>query len=421
MSDESSVVISPAVLNISSKYPTPPYTSITAAPWPSPLSISSLSISSSSSIDISKNTMFTFTPAVSGDTTRYLNNILLILFQHHPTGVFESELVSFYCQMFGELISITFDLQYLLQTHPAIRYTSHPIFGVLYTLDPNQITITLQSFDPLIVKPYVAEHVLKLFTHYPNGVACVSFEDTLQKLSQFKLSHVIPLWIPFITSIPFVVCCSINGVLTFMNTCTLLPPVVNAHAFVPFQKNIKCTETTHHVRDDTKCNERSPFFEDHCSVFMGGFKHGTTVQDIHRALSDLGGADVISCTEIKYRKFGFSWVTLSSTKEADYLIGMSPVKMLGANIDIRPFINRERQQKDRPKDEVILKTMIELLLNGSQTSIGLSIRELQPLLYRSLSYRVSGTDLVQIIKQNSHVLCLKTDQNGKEKILFTCQ
>eukprot|EP01084_Bolivina_argentea_P059810 109265_1 len=259
MSDESSVVISPAVLNISS---------IAAAPWPSPLSISSLSISSSSSIDISKNTMhmFTFTPAVSGDTTRYLNNILLILFRHHPTGVFESELVSFYCQMFGELISITFDLQYLLQTHPAIRYTSHPIFGVLYTLDPNQIPITLQSFDPLIIKPYVAEHVLKLFTHYPNGIACVSFEDTLQKLSQFKLSHVIPLWIPFITSIPFVVCCSINGVLTFMNTCTLLPPVVNAHAFVPFQKNIKCTETTHHVRDDNN-NERSPFFEDHCSVF----------------------------------------------------------------------------------------------------------------------------------------------------------
>eukprot|EP01083_Nonionella_stella_P005301 15328_1 len=86
MSDQSSVFISPAILNIS-KYPTPPYTSTAAAPWPSPLSISSLSISSTSSIDMTKTTMFTFTPAVSADTTRYLNNILLILFQHHPTGV----------------------------------------------------------------------------------------------------------------------------------------------------------------------------------------------------------------------------------------------------------------------------------------------------------------------------------------------
>eukprot|EP00483_Globobulimina_turgida_P006187 UN06197 len=78
---------------------------------------------------------------------------------------------------------------------------------------------------------------------------------------------------------------------------------------------------------------------------------------------------------MKYRKFGYSWVTLSTSKDADKLIRLSPIQIKGNGIDVRPFINREKQGK-KPNTKIILDAMIKLLLKNENKN-GLSIRDIQ--------------------------------------------
>eukprot|EP01083_Nonionella_stella_P075724 205950_1 len=374
-----------------------------------PSTTSTPSIDLNSPLAISDNAFSTNSFA---NSMRYLNNILLILFSHHPNAVSQSELALLYRQTFGETVTINPDLQYLLQTHPAIITHVLP-YGILYTLNTHHMTHTLKSFDIFTLKPYLAQHVLRAFTVYPNGIPCAYFEDIVQRISQFRLSDLVPSWMNFVASIPYVTCSNINGNHVFINTFNLsLSELLLSPNISP------CVDTSSaaaHVKHTEVKDDKSPFFEDHCSVFMGGFARNVETQDIRRELHAMG-VIVISCTEIKRRKYGYSWVTLSSVKDADRLLGMSPIPMLGTYIDVRPFINRNKQRQEKPDHKVILETVVELLRKGGRT--GLSVREIQPALYRTLSYRISGTDLVDIIRKNTHILHIQKTEGDEEKIML---
>ena len=86
---------------------------------------------------------------------------------------------------------------------------------------------------------------------------------------------------------------------------------------------------------------KSPFKEDHVSVFMGGFAQGTTTEQLKNALHELN-VKMIECSGISYRNYGWSFVTLANSKQAEYLINISPITIGNRSIDIRPFINRRR-------------------------------------------------------------------------------
>merc|ERR1712099_204654 len=105
-------------------------------------------------------------------------------------------------------------------------------------------------------------------------------------------------------------------------------------------------------------------------------------------------------------------VTLENNAAADKLISMSPINIMGYNIDIRPYINRDKQKnKSKPNDSVILNEMIKLLLSKNEYfRLGLSIRDIQPILFKVFEYRISGSDLTEIVKSNPKNLHIKIDK-----------
>eukprot|EP01083_Nonionella_stella_P093365 261638_1 len=343
---------------------------------------------------------------------RYLTNVWLTLFRHHPNGIYESQLALTYHQMHNEYIVLTEDLKYLLQTHRAINITTTSTHGKLYALKNTQIPHTIRLFDPAVIKPYIAEHIIRILNLFPYGIPCKSVEQILQNISRFTISQIIPNWIDFAISIPHVICIKTHGLNLLMNTLnhTAIPLLVPDPSNAPVCSVSSCTPRIVH-----NTSNKSPFLEDHQSVFMGGFPHGTTVNDIRRELIKMGFV-VIDCTEIKYRKFGFSWVTLSTTAEADYLVQMSPIKMFGMRIDIRPFINREKQRCKMPSDAIILRTMIRLLSDATNVNVGLTFGDVQVMLFERLSHRISATHLLKIINEHPDRLRIKTDTCQTERI-----
>jgi len=139
----------------------------------------------------------------------------------------------------------------------------------------------------------------------------------------------------------------------------------------------------------------SPFREDACSVFMGGFSHGTTVEDLRAELAKLG-VKMLSSSGISYRNYGWSFVTLSSAADARHLMSISPIKIWGRSIDIRPFIDRERVRNhcaNKPKDEAIIAALTEMLQRESD---GLTLAEVQSRLFRVFHYRLDGPELTKL-------------------------
>ncbi len=135
-------------------------------------------------------------------------------------------------------------------------------------------------------------------------------------------------------------------------------PILNRSLELIINNNIS-------VNNNNTENEvpQSPFKEDHVSVFMGGFSHGTTIEDLRRELAKKG-VTMISSSGISYRNYGWSFVTLSNDKEAQYLISISPIQIMGRNIDVRPFINRQRIRNhigNKPSNKIMLESMIDLI------------------------------------------------------------
>eukprot|EP01084_Bolivina_argentea_P316454 548545_1 len=161
---------------------------------------------------------------------------------------------------------------------------------------------------------------------------------------------------------------------------------------------------------------QSPFKEDHVSVFMGGFGQGTTVDDLRIELAKKG-ITMISCSGISYRNYGWSFVTLSNDKEAQYLISVSPIQIGGRMIDVRPFINRQRVRNhiaNKPSNLAMLRAMIDLFEDAND---GLTVAEIQSKLFRKFSYRIDGPELTKIVGDNPKHLHIKRHQT--ERIYWT--
>jgi len=125
---------------------------------------------------------------------------------------------------------------------------------------------------------------------------------------------------------------------------------------------------------------KSPFKEDHTMVFMGGFAAGTTTEELKEKLEQYN-AKMVRCSGISYRNYGWSFVTLATSEQADRLVKNSPIVLRDRNIDIRPFINRTRvrnHMNNRPTDEQLIERMVEILKDKKE---GLSVAQMQTTIF----------------------------------------
>ena len=147
---------------------------------------------------------------------------------------------------------------------------------------------------------------------------------------------------------------------------------------------------------------KSPFEQDHRKVFVGGIPPNTTVEELTKELAMLG-IHVVECNGITYRSYGWSYLTLATSEQAERLMQMSPIKIRGRNIDIRPFIDRgnaEQHLQNKPKDHEMLETIIQIV-QASGRSLGLDMAQLQARLYMRLNYRPDGMSI-----ENVKFLCV---------------
>ena len=129
---------------------------------------------------------------------------------------------------------------------------------------------------------------------------------------------------------------------------------------------------------------------------------------------------MVSSSGISYRNYGWSFVTLSSAKEAQYLVSISPLVIAGRNIDVRPFINRQRVKNhisNKPSVEAMLNAMVDLFNTHKISSYGLTVADIQSKLFRTFSYRIDGPEITKIVGDNPKFLYAK--RQGTERIFAT--
>ena len=171
---------------------------------------------------------------------------------------------------------------------------------------------------------------------------------------------------------------------------------------------------------------------------MGGFRSTTTTDEIKRELKEKYNVTMMTATQLCFRNYGWTFVTLCTSKEAESLVKQSPITLCNAKIDVRFFIDRQKVANhvhNKPNDENILQAIIAELecymspltrlvgniKNGNNLLLaqqqGLSIGELQTRLFRKFRYRVDGPDLTKIVSNNPTELQIR--RQGQETVLRT--
>lgn len=161
----------------------------------------------------------------------------------------------------------------------------------------------------------------------------------------------------------------------------------------------------------------SPFHEDRTFVFLGGLPFGKTPENVSTALESLG-VTVHLCSAIKYRQYGWAYVSLGSEEDAQYLIAKSPIKLYGKLVDVRPFLNRRRVPnhfEKKPAYHEVLDSLVELAKRDRQK--GITVAAAQTFLFRKFSYRLDGPELLWIVSQNPTKL--RTSRGSNECIFVT--
>lgn len=161
----------------------------------------------------------------------------------------------------------------------------------------------------------------------------------------------------------------------------------------------------------------SPFREDRNTVFLGGIPKGLTSRFLAGLLKEWG-VTVKKCSPIEYRQFGWSYVTLSSPEEAQWLISKSPIRIRDRYVDVRPFLNRRRivnHVANKPSYEELLSAMMNLV---DRRPDGLSVAEVQVHLFRRFSYRVDGPELIWMINRNPSKLFQQRSGNGMQELIY---
>merc|ERR1712154_758234 len=94
----------------------------------------------------------------------------------------------------------------------------------------------------------------------------------------------------------------------------------------------------------------------------------------------------------------------------------SPIQIMGRNIDVRPFINRQRIKNhiaNKPSPHCMLQAIIQFLHNQQS----LTVADIQSKLFRKFSYRIDGPELTKIVGDNPKYLYIK--RQGTERIFAT--
>ncbi|ETO28294.1 hypothetical protein RFI_08840 [Reticulomyxa filosa] len=176
---------------------------------------------------------------------------------------------------------------------------------------------------------------------------------------------------------------------------------------------------------------KSPFKEDHRTVFMGGFAHGTSTKELEDALAEYG-AKMIDCKGISFRNYGWSFVTVETPQQAEDLIARSPIQIRGRNIDVRPFIDRKRvvsfverkeevnqlqdfknHQQNRPSPKKLLIAVLDAV---QQNPSGLTVAQMQTNLFHKFQFRVDGPEITKLVSRNAKLLQIKRHPIEKIKM-----
>eukprot|EP01083_Nonionella_stella_P308079 1085512_1 len=161
------------------------------------------------------------------------------------------------------------------------------------------------------------------------------------------------------------------------------------------------------VKDVSQSIIKSPFSTDHCTLFLGGFCKGDSSEALERELNDMG-VEVVSCSGILYRSYGWAYVTLSSAKECDYLLSISPIYILRRSIDVRPYLDRYKAYHSidkKPSKRQMMQSIRRFIIDAKSES--LSIAELQSRLFRKYSYRISGPEIIQLVTNHPNVFYVR--------------
>ena len=97
---------------------------------------------------------------------------------------------------------------------------------------------------------------------------------------------------------------------------------------------------------------------------MGGFRSTTTTDEIKRELLEKYSVTMTTATQLCFRNYGWTFVTLSTSIEAESLVKQSPITLCNAKIDVRFFIDRQKVANhvhNKPDDLKILNAIIQEL------------------------------------------------------------
>eukprot|EP01083_Nonionella_stella_P097773 274845_1 len=189
----------------------------------------------------------------------------------------------------------------------------------------------------------------------------------------------------------------------------------NAHGFNAIRKReLQFNKHVQKKNQQKRCGNvkhsiiKSPFSADHCTVFLGGFCKGDSAEKLKSELCEMG-VDVVSCSGILYRSYGWAYVTLSNAKECDYLLERSPIYVLRRSVDVRPYLDRYKaspKMKNKPLWREMRKAIRRFIRNARCES--LSIAELQSRLFRKYSYRISGPEIIQLVSNNPNLFYVRS-------------
>lgn len=165
----------------------------------------------------------------------------------------------------------------------------------------------------------------------------------------------------------------------------------------------------------------SPFAEDRASIFLGGIPLGMSSLELTRALCARWKVTVTACSPVSFRThYGWAFLTLDSPKSARLLVAQSPLSILGRNVDVRPFLNRQRVANhpgNRPSDGEVVAALKEMA--GHSKTAGVTIAEAQCRLFRAFSYRFDGPEVSHIVARNPRHVATRRAANGQRTVHST--
>lgn len=155
--------------------------------------------------------------------------------------------------------------------------------------------------------------------------------------------------------------------------------------------------------------------EDRNSVFLGGIPPCCTPQKLCDELINLGH-DVVGCSHIAYRSYGWAFVKMKNVKAAQRLIASSPIAILKRKVEVRPFLNRHRFDHchRKPHYQTVIHAMIGMFGEYKRRPMdGITVAMFQTRLFRKFAYRLDGPEVLWIVDKNPTIFYFKKDSKDR--------